>query len=198
MKFSEKFESLRRINHIRRYSSYPVLRQENVAEHSFWCSFYAYTIGLEINQKNKTEIVNIGILLEKAMLHDLEESQTGDMIRTFKYADEVARERLKIVEKGLLKKALLFHEEVGEHIMKSWESSKDETIEGKIVSFSDLICVYLYCFDEIKIGNSFMFSVLKEAMIHLRKHEQNELLQPYCLELDREIKEMLMQQHILY
>ncbi len=74
--------SIRRQSFIRRYSSIHCNRPENVAEHNYYCVAYACMIGRDIATY---EYVNMGVLLEKALWHDLSESVTGDIIRSCKY-----------------------------------------------------------------------------------------------------------------
>jgi|SRR3990167_4542484 len=157
--------SIRRLNHIRRYSSYPVIRQENVAEHSFWIAFYAYRIGKELQYKYK-EKVNYEALLEKAMLHDFEESKIGDVVRTFKYYNDAITTAMKDAEKKVTSDLFdeLFEEEASKEVFKKWEAAKDVSLEGQIVMVSDMVCVFAYCIEEIELGNKFAEKTLREAI----------------------------------
>ncbi len=78
--------SLRRLGAIRRYSSIPCGRPENVAEHIGFAAIYAYLIALDLEDREYD--VNMGGLLEKIVVHDLDESMSGDIMRGFKYTND--------------------------------------------------------------------------------------------------------------
>lgn len=172
-----KQSSIRRLNHIRRYSSIPVIRQENVAEHSFWVAFFSKIIGEYAICKFGEDTINIGILLSKALLHDIEESITGDIIRTFKYhnkdiAYEINFTSLEIIHKFIQDS---FIEEVSEKILRDWEHSKDATNEGKIIKVADMLCSIAYCIEEKKLGNKFMISVMQDTKKYINKLKEETL-----------------------
>ena len=79
------------LKHTYRYSSVPVLVRENVAEHSFWTAILAVTIAIEL-QMSRQEIGKVAL---KSLLHDIEESMTGDLIRDMKYHDDETRQAIR-------------------------------------------------------------------------------------------------------
>ena len=64
--------SIHRMSHVNRYSSVPVNRKENVAEHSWFVAFYAYMIGKDLEAHQHE--VDFGELLSRALVHDLRRS----------------------------------------------------------------------------------------------------------------------------
>lgn len=145
--------TIRRLSHIKRFSSFPVNRQENVSEHSFWVSTYAYIIALDFIEKGIE--VDCSKVCLKATLHDWEESMTGDIIRSFKYKSKKFREQSKEIENALVTESLLMglSHNVKKKIFKEWTTSKDLSIEGRIVAFCDLLSVVAYCDEELRLGN---------------------------------------------
>ena len=63
-----------RLRHTFRYSALPVVFRENVAEHSFWTALIGITIAVELGCSHE----EVGEVATKALLHDIEESMTGD------------------------------------------------------------------------------------------------------------------------
>jgi len=145
--------SIRRLSHIKRFSSFPVNRQENVSEHSFWVSTYAYIIAMIFVEQGLK--VDCGKVCLKATLHDWEESMTGDIIRSFKYQSDEFRKQAKEIENRLVSESLLngLPHNIKEKVFKEWLTSKDASIEGRIVAFCDLLSVVAYCDEELKLGN---------------------------------------------
>ena len=180
-------DEAKRINYIRRYSSYPVIRQENVAEHSFWVSYYSYLFALDLKERGFK--INIKAVLEQALLHDLEESQTGDIVRTFKYYDPDQVKIFKKAEKSIMNDYFnkMFSPMIKEHLFDVWKYSKSGP-EGKIVAFADIFCVLIYAKEEIDQGNAYMKRIMKEAKGHLKKFDRTQMFRDYCKEIDACLK----------
>jgi len=181
---------VRRLNHIRRYSSYPIIRQENVAEHLFWVTYSSYLIALDIKNYTAGITVDMDALMEKAMLHDLEESQTGDVVRTFKYHSPETRTLMNQTAIGLISKFLTdtLPKQVAEHVISRLKVSKDESLEGQIVALADLLAVLTYGREELLLGNSKMRGILIKSLDYLREFRRNikhQCLIPYVDEIIR-------------
>ncbi len=78
-----------------RFSSFPVQRVENVAEHLFWVAMYSHLISVDLNYRRNTELrkgettipfVDHAEVLQKALIHDLPEAKSGDIQRAYKYS----------------------------------------------------------------------------------------------------------------
>ena len=81
---------VKRLDYVIRYSSIPSTYSESVSQHSFWVAMHSVLIHkLLVNgstdQKLNTDSVELGIL-KKALVHDLPEAVTGDVVRTYKYS----------------------------------------------------------------------------------------------------------------
>lgn len=77
--------NIRNLDKIIRFNTMTRLKDETVAEHSFHAAFYAMILAdLEIRAGNK---VNVEKVLRGAIVHDMEEALTGDVIHSFKYSD---------------------------------------------------------------------------------------------------------------
>lgn len=76
---------VRRLASVWRYSSIPIVSDENTAEHSFWVTLYSALILQELGGRASESDV-LGATLLYATIHDASECVTGDIIRLMKYA----------------------------------------------------------------------------------------------------------------
>ena len=139
-----------RLTHTYRYSSIPVLVRENVAEHSFWTAIIAVTIAIEMNMSRQA----IGEVALKSLLHDIEESMTGDLIRDMKYFDEETREAIGRVENEFASRIFSKLGAIGPWFEGWWTNSKDNSPAGRVVALADLLCVIMYVEHERTLGNA--------------------------------------------
>jgi 5'-deoxynucleotidase YfbR-like HD superfamily hydrolase len=141
-----------RINHVKRYSSFPVLRPENVAEHSWWVAFIALIISDTLADQGIE--VHTEILLRRALVHDVDEVMSGDVIRSFKHTNEGIAEVMHIASNLNMHELTNEWEEAGITPMVDWIEAKDESIEGDIIRFADMATVALYIRSEKLLGNN--------------------------------------------
>jgi len=143
-----------RLRYVNRFSTCRVNKFETVAEHSYYVAFYALMIS-EWCVQNKISH-DRKIILERALLHDLEEAATGDFPRGFKYSDDSLRKHMnEVALKGLKSVviALWNDENVIKNIMDFWQNAKDDSIEGKILELADFFSVLSYVYEEIRSSN---------------------------------------------
>lgn len=142
---------LTRLRHTYRYSSVPVQNQENVAEHGYWTAMIGVGIALEVEPGNKALWQDVAL---RALLHDVEECMTGDIVREMKYHDAEFREAVYKVESDFARRIF---DDMGDRaapLHEIWRWSKDDTeLAGSIVALADLLCVIAYCDMEIEFGN---------------------------------------------
>ncbi len=155
-----------RLKYVTRFSTCRTLHKESVAEHVYFTILYAQILGCWIENVYDVRI-NFGKLLFKALIHDLEECITGDIPRDFKHShpllnktiDNFAGEGFKLVVKDILQN------EIEEEIwFNTWYTAKDDTLEGKIVTFADFLSVISYVYEETRIAKSI---VLREQLSSL-------------------------------
>lgn len=164
MRLSEIMTSkLRRMHHVSRYSSIPVVNRENVAAHSWDVAFYSLLIGTDM-LCNRDYEVNMDSLLAKAVLHDISECLSGDIIRSYKHGSQEMLSATANADQSNLMNLLesLDMGGIGAIFFSHWAKAKDASLEGAIVGFSDMLCVVAYCVEEFRLGNSLIEAVLKE------------------------------------
>lgn len=140
-----------RLRHTFRYSALPVVFRENVAEHSFWTALIGMTIAAEISGDSQL----IGEVAAKALLHDIEESMTGDLIRDMKYHDGDVRDAIRKVEVEFARSIFeAIGGQAGNLLEVYWRMAKDDSPSGRIVALADLLCVISYVDHEQSLGNN--------------------------------------------
>lgn len=141
--------SITRLSYVIRYSGSPVLRRENVAEHGYWVAMIGATIALDMGHPvHVAERISL-----RGLLHDVEESLVGDIIRNTKYFSHEVREAMRTVEDA---KADQIFEELrwpGEVFKSIWKLAKDDSFEGQVLKLADLLSVAVYCYQEMELGN---------------------------------------------
>ena len=163
---------LNRLRYMGRFSTSHVHHRENVAEHSYYVVLYSFMIcchlqltGYITEDDKGRQFVNEVMI--KALLHDCEESVTGDMPRPFKYKhpgvrallNQAATHEVRGIAKRLFpwereselgpKKA---HNNLWEGITKAWSASK-ENQTGAVVAFADFLSVLSHLMLEIEASN---------------------------------------------
>ncbi|MCG8433046.1 MAG: HD domain-containing protein [Gammaproteobacteria bacterium] len=153
-----------RMSHVYRYSSVPVVRKENVAEHSWYVAFYAMLIGQALARDGHE--VDFGLLLSRALVHDVDESHTGDFLTYIKYGhpglkralDETSAKMIRKIEEDL---------NLRDSLMDFWTLAKADDIEGHIIRVVDLARVASYVWEEIRMGNKHIAHILPDCKSHV-------------------------------
>ena len=148
---------------VHRYSSFPTIRRENVAEHSWWVSFIAYLISRDLVAQGR--VVDFGVVVSKAIMHDVSECVSGDIIRSYKHSNGHIADVM--LEADQLNMDRLFdgdeYHPIGYGLKKDWESAKiSHRLEGQVVAFADMAAVAFYIREEYLLGNRKLLYVLKE------------------------------------
>lgn len=145
---------INRVSAVYRFSAMHVIKRESVAEHSFMVALYSHIINEHLGRPAIR-----GQLFLRAIAHDLEESLTGDFVRSFKYSDPELQDRIEAASRRFIT------ELVGADLdlLHAWEQAKDDTIEGHIIRVADYASVVSYVIRELQMGNSLMVPVAVEC-----------------------------------
>jgi len=153
----------RRLSHIRRFSSFPVIRTENVAEHTHYVLFYSMLIAHEIESLG--DAIDWRLLTTSVSIHDLDESLSGDVIRHVKRFSPVLHREWKKMSKEMVQ---ILSDDLGIQFVKYWESDKDlNCVEGQIIALSDFLAVLSYTMEEYYTGNQYMGLVVQKVLNNL-------------------------------
>lgn len=152
--FKNFLKEERKLDKIIRFSAQIRIKDENVAEHSFHVALYAMILA-DLEEKIFKHKIDKEKLLKTALLHDLEECLTGDIIYGFKHTDKsLTREIKKMSEKFFKKLMENLSKEVAEEYLSLWKQAKDKKkIEGKIIEAADKLEGLIYALNEFSLGN---------------------------------------------
>jgi 5'-deoxynucleotidase YfbR-like HD superfamily hydrolase len=150
---------IQRMSHIERYSSYPMSRRENVAEHSWYVTFYAFCIHADLGRRGYD--VDIGDVLWRSLVHDVDECVMGDVVITTKHQvpglkealDSAAFERVGIVSNDIFG---------CDYLSDLWRESKADGLPGAITQLCDYLSVVSYIFQEHNFGNKVATRIASE------------------------------------
>lgn len=169
---------VRRVSHVFRYSSFPVLRKESVAEHSFWVALLALAIvdDLCLDNESKYKVV------ARALVHDIDESMTGDFIRSVKHSDPELLGRLDAIS-GTVVAGL--DTECGTGFLDHWDNAKEDGLLGDVVRVVDFAVVLSYLIEEQSMGNGLLGPLFADLTGNLLRLEGqvHPLLRPYVAEV---------------
>ena len=116
-----------------------------MAEHSYWVSLYAILIHRTLRPKDTTLVAPI---LLKALIHDLPECVTGDVVRTFKYSSTSLKDEIDKAEAGIIQ---TFSEPVFNLYALLDDLAKDhESYIKDVVKAADFMSLHQYMLREIR------------------------------------------------
>jgi len=149
-----------RLRYVKRFSICPKVHEESVAEHSYYVAFICLMLGEDLMNQGFVKL-NLGMLLSRALIHDLDEVFSGDFIRMFKHQNIIVEEAINATSKILVERFTQNYP-AGKKLLDYWENSKSEDLEGSILAFADFLSVLSYIWQEIHAGNHIMFTQLDE------------------------------------
>jgi 5'-deoxynucleotidase YfbR-like HD superfamily hydrolase len=160
--------TIKKLSCIKRFSQTELCKTENVLEHTGMVALIALHIGESLN--NEGAEINMGTLLKRALLHDIEESEIGDVARPVKYSSDAMRVMFADLERHITK--TIFGNAGSYSMFSWWESAKDAmTFDGMIIKYADALSTVLKFHDEIVVrGNRSMLPLMsKNIFISLDK-----------------------------
>jgi 5'-deoxynucleotidase YfbR-like HD superfamily hydrolase len=168
---------------ITRYSSWPTQHKETVAEHSWFVCLLAWAIAKEIGLDDE----QVGVILCRAVAHDLDESITGDFIRSFKYSSIPLKQAIKAnAEVGMTKVTEDLPYSIRASWWRYWHEAKNNDIEGQVINLADLWSVIIFARREFMLGNNYGLALLRECsswiMAHSWMDELKALVNDVCAE----------------
>lgn len=167
-----------RLRYVWRFSTSRIVHPESVAEHSYYVALYSMFIADWIVENYEYRVmgkyrdlkVDKGLLLTRALLHDLEESRSGDVPRNFKYSTPKLKEILgnasMIAFNQILRSVLPSPCKVVDDYQDAWVNAKDETIEGAVLEFAD----FLSCLSFLLQEGRNVGAVLPEGCLTLNEY----------------------------
>lgn len=139
-----------RMRYVHRWSTSRVHFPENVAEHTFFVAFYSLMICQWLKRTQRLN-VDVGDVLTRAILHDVEEARSGDIHRPFKYSSPGLTEALQKASVVAASQVFegMFSSDFDCQTMANWaNNSKDATTAGCVVRFADFLGVLSFILQE--------------------------------------------------
>lgn len=152
----DELSEMYKLKNIVRYNHRARLKNENVAEHSFFTSLITLELCKRLNLSN--DITSSCII--KALLHDMPESELNDITYDVK---------LKLNLRPLLKK---FEDKYFEDNYAKYANimiNDDSNIVNTIVNYADAMSVLQYTYNEIELGNMTFVPIVTETLERLDK-----------------------------
>jgi len=156
------FGQVNRLRYVGRFSTLPVFQRENVAEHSFYTVLYALWL---LEHTIATWCMSERLYaLCCAAVHDLDESISGDMIRSFKYSDpELATALRHATDRSTLE---LVRSLAVPDWHDNWRLAKNAGDRiGRLVALADFMSVLSVMASEIRFGNQGMLEEAKSGTL---------------------------------
>lgn len=142
-----------RLCYVNRFSGCHVSHLENVAEHSWLVGMYAILIGIWCQDRALIPDgrQTLGELSLRALMHDVEEAESGDFPRPFKYSNEKLTEMLNEAGHDAFMKTFegTVPAERINYLRRIWDNAKhDNTPYAKLIKFCDFLSVVSYSMRE--------------------------------------------------
>ena len=172
-------EDIKRLDFITRYSSIPVVHHENVSQHSYWVAFYALVIHKIIDGDDNLT----GTVLTAAIIHDLPEVYTGDIVRTFKYSSKSLKKEINKAEEYAI---LSFPHIIKELFTKSSSlHDNDDFYVKSVVKAADFVSLFNYMQREMSLHNSDILPFYQRMISDLEQEKKETFidLQPLYKEM---------------
>lgn len=145
-----------KLKNIVRYNHRTRLKDENVAEHSFFTAL----IALDICKKLSINTHDIFKVIIKCLLHDTPEEELNDVTYDVK---------VKLNLRPLLKE---FEDKYFEDNYPDYAdimTNNDNNIVNAIVNYADAMSVLQYAYNEIELGNTTFAPIVTETLERLEK-----------------------------
>jgi 5'-deoxynucleotidase len=157
------FDFLDRMSNITRWSQMYCSQSESVLEHTAVVAFF----GLLIADKYK---LNKAVILEAAIVHDMDEIVTGDIPTPTKYANKEITESIKALETAAARDIsyTIFD---SDDIFNAWLNAKDSSLEGDAIRIADAAAVVFKVRKELNVGNRTFYEIVPNIKKALTKME---------------------------
>lgn len=150
-----------------RFSSIPQQFKESVAEHSFFVAYF--TSILIYFLKKEKERIDEARALKIALIHDMEEKFSGDILTPFKYYSQELYQAIRKVNRETV--PLAFEHlpaPLAREFITLWKEDVDrKTREAQVVKVADKLSLLSKCREEMSLGNAFFKPIYERELDNL-------------------------------
>jgi len=159
----------RSLSHVVRWSSKPQHFHESVVDHSFYVAYFTAILCYFLREID--EPIDETKAIKMALVHDMEEIFSGDILGPFKHHDEEVLTAIRKAGEERISKA--FEElpkGLSEEFVSLWkENLRHKTKEALVVKLADDLSLVTKCWEETRVGNEFFRGTYEK---HVKKlHE---------------------------
>ncbi len=169
------------ILNVKRYQNRHTIDPLSVADHSWLTAILGIMIydSIDFHMDTERTFEVRGDILSKAILHDVEESMTGDI--PLEKETRIAMKHAKaLVRVGIIN--ILFPANLTEGYKREHANAKDDTISGNIIRYADMLSALIEALREKRLGNTNFDDVVQNAMHHLDDIVTNMIVQDEYVE----------------
>lgn len=164
---AKMFMNYRRLRHIKRCNNFPTNAGEDVAQHSYYVTLMVMAFTDEYNTwVDSTDaehtIIDSELALRKALLHDTDESITGDIHWNIKHHSKAIHDEIIVATRDVMMLSYGNAETLDDYRVMA-DCCKDG-IEGEIVDIADMLELGLYSWEECSLGNPYLKTMLDRCV----------------------------------
>ncbi len=162
----------RSLAHVMRFNLKPQHFPESVADHSYFC---AYIVSVLCHLLEKESIaIDKQKTLEMALVHDMEEMFSGDIVTPFKHYSMEVEGAIRKVNKEMIGEVFAgLPEELAKHYIALWnEEGEGKTMEAQVVKVADKFSLLAKCAEEVRVGNEFFQEIYDQGLKFLEQYDK--------------------------
>ena len=137
-----------KLSEIWRYAGKLKIKNENVAEHSFYTALNIIKLGNHLNLKSE----DVFLAVAMAVIHDVPEYLVGDLPYEFKVANPNIMEDFDILENALVSKT--YKNTMIHSLFQAYANASENSIPRLLVDFGDRMSAWQFALREQKLGNT--------------------------------------------
>lgn len=170
----DKIEKLYNLKNLTRYNMSVRLRNESVAEHSYFTTMFVLLLCEELRVSNEIKLLAV----EMALVHDIPETRTSDIPHPVKNSSPELANVVRDIEKQVMLEEYPQFFDRFCLLDKPYEVQGNARLAKLIVETADVLSVIQYANSEVNLGNSYMQEILDSSEIRLEK-KNNELYKEF-------------------
>jgi 5'-deoxynucleotidase YfbR-like HD superfamily hydrolase len=160
------FERVQKLRWIERCSNTQHVKSYSVAQHSFYVALYGLVFSLMENERIGTAYYSTEEIVKRSLVHDLEESETGDILFPLHNKYPEFKERLDFIRDECVERDVFreLPEDVSFVLSHLWKRAKDPSTSGRMVACMDKFEILMFAVSELEIGNNLMRRIYENAI----------------------------------